>query len=225
MSLKLYQKSYPKSKNLKMRYLIFCSFALVLTFLWVKSVSAQTCTPRYGGGEECVYNKRFSLEKKVKRDGESDSKYKDKIGDLEPGDKVVFRIIAKNTGDFKVDKVEIEDTLPKEFKKISGETEWEIEDFKPGEEVEFSFKAKVVDEEELGLNKEICVVNTVELFYKDDLENSDTATVCINTPVITTIKVEKELPKDGANFSLNLVVVTSLIFTGLLLRKAETAFN
>lgn len=174
------------------------------------------CESTYGGGETCIYNKSFEIEKKVRLEG--DSKWQDKIVDVEEGDVVEFRIKVTNVGEVSVDDMKYDDMLPKEMHRVggSGLTEY-WNDFDPDDEVTYVIKAKI-DEDEFDENFDLkCVVNKVELFYGDAFEGSDTATVCYGEGDEIT-----ELPETGPTASVGLALSgMALIAAGTLVKKGK----
>ncbi len=164
------------------------------------------CTSNYGGGQTCIYNKNFDIEKKVRTcdadyyddhgecDKDDDEGWKDKVTDLGEGDVVEFKIKVKNDGEVDVDDMKMSDKLPKEMERLGddGLTEY-WDDFEAGETKKFYIYAKIDDSEFDRENFEKCVVNKAEVEYDEDEEASDTATVCYSD------KKPTELPKTGGN--------------------------
>lgn len=164
------------------------------------------CTANYGGGETCIYNKNFDVEKKVRTcdadyyddhgecDKDDDEGWKDKVTDVEEGDVVEFKIKVKNDGEVDVDDMKMSDKLPGEMTRLGGDGLTEYwNDFEAGETKKFYIYAKVDDDEFDRENFEKCVVNKAEVEYDGDEEASDTATVCYGDSEPT------ELPKTGGN--------------------------
>lgn len=168
------------------------------------------CTSNYGGGQTCIYNKNFDIEKKVRKEG--DDSWKDKVTGVDEDEVVEFKIKVKNEGEVEVDDMKMSDKLPKEMERVGGDglTEnWN--DFKPGETKTFVIKAKIKDSEFDRKNFEKCVVNKAEVLYDGEDEASDTATVCYGDSKPT------ELPKTGGSsvaygaFGLGLTAFGALI--------------
>lgn len=175
------------------------------------------CESTYGGGETCIYNKSFEIEKKVRIEG--DNEWKDKVVDVEEGETVEFRIKVKNVGEVEVDDMKYEDFLPDEMYRTggSGLTEY-WDNFEPGETVEFKLEAKVDESEYDYENFEKCVVNKAELYYKDAFEGSDTATVCYSNGE----KEITELPETGPTSTVGLALSgIGLIAAGTLVKKRK----
>lgn len=178
-------------KNLNYKLIGIVFFVGVAVVLGTKEALAG-CTPNYGGGENCVYNKNFDIEKKVRKEG--DDNWKDKVTGVKKGEVVEFKVKVKNDGEVEVDDMKMIDKLPKEMERVggSGLTEY-WDDFEPDETKAFVIKAVVKDSEYDKKNFEKCVVNKAEVEYDGDEEASDTATVCYSDKKVT------ELPKTGGN--------------------------
>lgn len=193
---------------------IIASTVVVATFalFGVTNVYAD-CEPTYGGGETCIYNKSFEIEKEVKIEGDND--WKDKVTGVEKGEIVIFRIKIKNVGEVETDDMKMEDFLPDEMERVggSGLTEY-WDDFEPGDTKTFKIEAIVKDSEYEGENFDKCVVNKAELWYDDAFEGADTATVCYGDEELT------ELPETGAGSTLALLG-TALILSGFVIKKSK----
>lgn len=170
------------------------------------------CTPNYGGGQTCVYNKNFDIEKKVRKAG--DDSWKDKVTGVKKGEIVEFRIKVKNDGEVDVDDMKMTDKLPKEMERVggSGLTEY-WDDFEKGKSKTFVIRAKVKDSEYDRKNFEKCVVNKAVVEYDGDQEGSDTATVCYGDRGPT------ELPKTGGNSLLYGALGLGLMAVGAVSKK------
>ena len=177
------------------------------------------CIKFYGGGEICGYSNRFRIVKKVRVVGES-TEWEDKVLKVASDDIVEFQITVENRSDDEADgpenfdDFEIEDLLPSEMEWISGHGLTESWDgFQPGEEITFTIVARLKKSEFDGdRNFEKCVVNKVELYWDDDFEDSDVATVCYGDADV------EELPATGAN---ELVAVAGAFMTaaGFVLKR------
>jgi len=167
--------------------------AFVLT-LNSQTARAEECTSDGAYSETCIFNKNFSLEKKVRVKDSNDDGWEDKIVDVPEGRIIEFRIKVKNTGEVDVDDMKMEDILPDELEKTGGDGLTEYwENFDVDETKTFIIEARIRSTEfDRTDNFENCVVNKAKVFYSDDLEGSDTATVCYGESKIT------ELPKAGA---------------------------
>ena len=175
------------------------------------------CESNYGGGETCIINKRFSIEKKVRIEGDDD--WKSKVTDVKEDDVVEFRIKIKNLSDedadINFDDMKMSDSLPKEMDRVggSGLTEsWD--DFEPGDTETFIIKAKIdADEFDRDGTFDKCIVNKAKVQWGDEFEGSDTATVCYGEGEPT------ELPETGALSVTGIAGIGSLLVGALLRRK------
>lgn len=195
--------------------LIMSAFVIALMSFIGTTKAFANCEDVYGGGEKCEYEKRFRITKEVRIKGETS--WKDKVTNVTKDQIVEFKITVKNKSDEEADstkKMSIEDFLPKEMYWVGGSRTNEFwDDFEPGDSKTFIIEAKVYAwEYDRSYSFEKCVVNKVELKRKDNVEGSDTATVCYGN-----VK-PSELPKTGTETTLALTGL-GLIATGLIARK------
>lgn len=193
--------------------------AFLFAFLGsVNTVFAGNCESNYGGGETCIYNKRFQIDKDVRIEGD-DEWEEDKVTDVSRNDIVEFRIKVKNLSDEDAgsfDNMKMEDFLPDELIREggSGLTEY-WDDFDAGETKTFILKVKIdADEFDRDDNFEKCVVNKAEVRWDGDFEGSDTATVCYGNGEPT------ELPKTGAVSGLT-IAGFGLLTSGVIAKLAK----
>lgn len=208
-------------KNILNKIMISAFITAILAVTYGAQVYAG-CTSTYGGGEICIYNKRFEIDKDVRVE-EKDDDWEDKVMDVEKDDIVEFRIKIKNRSDEDIDdeadisfdNMKMEDFLPDEMERVggSGLTEY-WDDFEPGETKTFYIEAKVKEEEyDRDVDFEKCVVNKAEVEWDGEFEGSDTATVCYGDEDVT------ELPETGSNEIVALIGF-GLIAAGILVRKS-----
>jgi LPXTG-motif cell wall-anchored protein/uncharacterized repeat protein (TIGR01451 family) len=197
----------------KTKNLISVLAAVILVAAANKPVFADHCESTYGGGETCVYNKRFQIDKDVRIEGDSEWQ-EDKVTGVKKGEIVEFRIKIKNLSDEgagSFDNMKMEDFLPKEllFQDTEGLSEtWN--DFHYKDTKIFYLKVKIDSKEfDRTDNFEKCVVNKAEVRWDGKYENSDTATVCYGngTP--------SELPETGSTSDLA-IIGFGLLFVGLI---------
>lgn len=219
---KIPAKKINMSKNIKI--FISLSIAVVMGLIaQVGTVYADNCESNYGGGETCVYNKRFEIKKEVRFEGEDN--WQDKVTDVEKDDVLEFRIKIKNLSDeesedyIDFDEMKMKDILPDELYRLGGNDlteEWD--NFEPGETKEFIIKVEV-DEDEFDRteNFEKCVVNKAEVYWDGKFEGADTATVCYGKGTPT------ELPKTGFGSTLTVLGVAFLGLGGLISKSRKFA--
>lgn len=184
------------------------------------------CITTYGGGEECYESEKedYDIEKKVTKTGEGI--WKDKISGLTAGDKVYFKVTVKNTGDVDADDAEIRDELPRYLedpKEVGGDGDFEfdgddieidVDDFDAGEEKEFVYRARVIDD--LPDNAKFCSYNIASLYVDGHKEGSDDAEVCFETGEV--LGEVSELPQAGAT-PLGVVLAGAMLVVGWGLRR------
>jgi hypothetical protein len=207
-----------KTKTAKKLIGLTVALGLFTVFGGDSKVYAGNCESNYGGGENCVYNKRFEIDKDVRIEGDSEWE-EDKVTGVKKGEIVEFRIKIKNLSDEgagSFDKMKMEDFLPEELIREggSGLTEhWD--DFEANETKTFVLKVKIdSDEFDRKDNFEKCVVNKAEVRWDGKFEGSDTATVCYGNGEPT------ELPKTGAVSELAIVGL-GLLTAGILVKLAK----
>lgn len=198
--------------------LIVLIAALVLVpVIGSKQVFASDCESTYGGGENCLVNKRFEISKEVRVEGDSD--WKNKVTDVSKHDTIEFKIKIKNLSDEEAgsfDEMKMKDSLPDELQKVGGSgltEEWD--DFDAKDTKTFIIKVKIdPDEFDRDDNFEKCVVNKAEVRWKGKFEGSDTATVCFGKGKPT------ELPKTGMVSDLAIIGI-GLLSAGLLVKLTQ----
>jgi LPXTG-motif cell wall-anchored protein len=207
-----------KTKTAKNLIALSVAVTLVALFGGVNKAYAEHCESNYGGGENCIYNKRFEIDKDVRIEGDSEW-LEDKVTGVKKGDTVEFRIKIKNlsdegTGSF--DNMKMEDSLPDELIREggSGLTEY-WNDFDAGETKTFIMRVKIdSDEFDRNDNFEKCVVNRAEVRWDKKFEGSDSAAVCYGNGE------PRELPKTGAESGLA-VVGLALLASGVLVKLTK----
>ncbi len=200
-------------------YNLIASLAVVaVLFLLSSDKALADCETNYGGGETCIINKRFSIEKKVRIEGDDD--WETKVTDVDEDDVIEFRIKIKNLSDDDIDidfdDMKMTDYLPDELYRVggSGLTEY-WDDFEPGETKTFVIEA-MIEEDEFDRDGDFdkCVVNKAKVEWDGEFEGSDTATVCYGEGE------PKELPKTGA-ISYTALAGIGLVLVGSLIRKKQ----
>ena len=214
------------NKNITKNLIAVVSALVLVVIAGNKAVYAAHCESTYGGGEDCYYNKRFQIDKDVRRitvhkDGSTETGEweEDKVTGVSEKDIVEFRIKIKNLSDEEAgsfDDMKMEDFLPDALIREggSGLTEY-WDDFEPGETKTFTIKAKIdSDEFDRDDDFEKCVVNKAEVRWDGNYEGSDTVAVCYGN------KEPTELPKTGAVSELAIVGI-GLLTAGLLLKLSK----
>ncbi len=179
------------------------------TYAW------EQCEKQYGGGEICIVNKSFRIEKKVRKEG--DDSWKDKITGVDEDEVIEFKIKIKNTGEADVDDMKMEDFLPDELKRVggSGLTEY-WHDFDSDDEKSFIIKAEI-DKDEFDRDEDFekCVVNKAEVRFDGEFEGSDTATVCYGADKDDVV----DLPDTGVSTMPMAFLGLGLVAAGTFIKK------
>src|SRR4051812_43459434 len=110
-------------KNIKTTAIFFVAAALFAGAASRVNAGTSNCQIIYGGGEVCQKTVSFTLDKKVQRPNKG-GEYVDNLGmnddKFAPGATVNFRITVKNTGDAKINNVNVVDMLPDYLSYVSG---------------------------------------------------------------------------------------------------------
>lgn len=217
-----------------MAKLIVSFFAVFTVLLVVRTnvYASDNCDENYGGGETCLVNKRFKIEKWVRQEGEhkdeSCKEWDEEVTlDLTDGDdkddylEFCIRVtnLSDDEGDFDFDDMKLLDKLPSELYRIGGDGLTEYwDDFDPGESKDFKIKVRI-DEDELDKDGEYekCAVNRALVYWDGEFEGSDTATVCWKNYD----KEIKELPKTGAESFAVALGGATLAALGAFLKKKK----
>jgi len=178
----------------------------------------------------------LSIEKYVRWE-DTDDWYEDIEKDehlFDPGEKVFYKIIVKNTGDADAEDVRVVDELPDYIKWISGEGEWDDDEWKvrfdlgtvkAGEEERLDYTAKVFDEDDLPpTDREL--KNVATLYQEDEKIDDDHAQVWINGPEILAAEVEKpgELPVAGADVIGLVLISLGMVISGWGMKRLVVCF-
>lgn len=204
---------------------------VLIVMLFITADVSAGCESTYGGGETCIYNKRFSIEKKVIQLDDDDDwddwediakdsdDWEDKVTGVAEDEFVVFKIVVENLSDEELDEfddMKMIDDLPDELEKIggSGLTEY-WDDFEPGEKKTFYIAAEV-NEDEYDRDEDFsdCAVNTASVEWDGEFEGEDTAKVCYDEE----IDEVEELPSTGSN-EVVVALGFSLIVAGLVIKR------
>lgn len=150
---------------------------------------------------------------------------------LQAGDDVTFRVEITNTGKQSFSFIDVKDTLPNFLDFVSGPgtfnkqgnvITFRLENFTPGKTETRDIKLRVVGKDMLPSNTaSLCIVNAATATTNTNQTVTDTAQICIGTPIVTT---PPQLPKTGPLLYL-ILMAGGLFFAtltfGLLLRRAK----
>ena len=185
------------------------------------------CETNYGGGQTCVYNKSFRIEKKVARLGDNkkcedinSDDFSDKITNVKQNEAFCFKIRVKNMGEIEVDGMKMSDSFPDELVKPSEGLSEDWDNFAPDQVKTFFIQSIVKSSEYDKKNFEKCVVNKTSLKYGKKFEGSDTATVCYKDGKIT------ELPKTGLADTAGFAIAGAVsILAGVVIKLKKLVKN
>lgn len=208
---------------------VAASLLLAPIFLAPAVSAAVRCETQYGGAQVCIKTGALQVNKQVKlvtgKGGEHE--WKDYLGmqagvRFRPGDEVTFRILVKNVGDAKFDKVSVVDTLPGFLELSGGNLTSEILNLEPGQEKDVMVVGRVVGTDKLTKAVD-CAVNVAEARGRDtsgqDANDKDMVEVCYEKEV----GQPAALPKAGFEDAIFLVFLSLLAGTsGLLLKRFAT---
>lgn len=232
-------------KNLLVRSAII-STIIAISFAFVnpeKTYAKEICFTQYGGGETCVNVKEeanIRVDKTIYNPS-SDS-YSDHVkakGGSYPyifkkNEKVKFNIKVENTGEVKLEDVEIRDILPTLYvynsgdgdsRKDGAEAVFDIGDLKPGESEEVTFTAKISDKGILPNDSYICITNIVKAEGEREDDNDeeekdvDYANYCVQLGKVLGKEAPKVLPVTGSQDVLLIAFSVGITLVGYGIRK------
>lgn len=170
--------------------LVLSSFIATVAFFAAGPVNAATtCTPIYGGGQNCVESGNIVIDKKVQNPvnfsfvdnlGVNDPRYA-------PNQNVPFEINVTNIGPTTFSKVSIKDFLPQYIVLADGNINMEMTDLKPNESRKVMIVGRVVDANQLPGNQSVtCVVNQATATTNNNQGSADNAQFCIEKAGVPT---------------------------------------
>jgi len=195
----------------------------------------SNCQIIYGGGEVCQKSVSFNLDKKVQKPTKG-GEFVDNLGvddeKFTPGSTVNFRITIKNTGETRIENIQVVDTLPEYLSWVSGgnnkgnEVTYTLDKLEPGQSHDGNISVKVADVSNLPSDKSIiCVINTVKA-TQDGNVATDNAQLCIEKglkqkdsgPVVQQTPPMKQTPQTGPGM-LSLAALIPAGALGLFLNR------
>lgn len=196
----------------------------------------SNCQIIYGGGEVCQKSVSFTLDKKVQKPTKG-GEFVDNLGmndeKFAPGSTVNFRISIKNTGETRIENIQVVDTLPENLSWVSGgknngnQVTYSLEKLEPGQSHDGNITVRVANANALPQDKNlICVTNTVKA-TQDGNAASDNAQLCIEKglkdggPVVQQTPPMKQTPQTGPGM-LSLAALIPAGALGLFLNRRAT---
>ena len=199
----------------------------------------SNCQIVYGGGEICQEKIQFTLDKKV----QSPTKGGDFVDNLsvndsrfQAGNTVTFKIKVTNTGDKKIDRLDVVDTFPQYVTFVSGAgtfnstnntLSYTVSNLEKGQSNEQTIVVKLVDGAALPANQGVtCLTNNVVATDNRGIGANDASAFCVEKTVVTSKPTPavfqnvpvKKIPETGPEmFSLLALVPAGL--AGIALRK------
>ena len=200
------------------------------------------CQPLYGGGQSCVTNFSFTINKLVQVPGKGNGQYVDNLSvndpKYSPSQNVNYQIVVTNTGSNTIPTLTVNDTFPQFITFVSGAGNYNksnntlnftINNLEAGKSVTYVLTAKTTDANTLPNQGIICnpdqVTNRVSAADSNGNTDSDSSQVCIQKnvlgatppPVLPAPKIVAT-PATGAEM-LPLLGLIPGALGGLILRK------
>ena len=208
-----------------------------------KAYAKRQCFTQYGGGETCVDVKEdadLKVDKSVYNPTSKD--YEDNVkakGGSYPyifskTENIKFRIKVENTGDVRINDINLEDILPSYIKYAGGDgddkddgrkVEFDIGDLKSGESEEVEFTAKYDANGVDPKDSYICLTNIAKAKGEraddedDDESALDYSNFCVGIGKVLGKETPKVLPVTGSKDVLIISTAVGLVLIGFGIRK------
>jgi uncharacterized repeat protein (TIGR01451 family) len=202
-----------------------------ILFFAVSGVSlasgSPTCETTYGSGVVCPKSSSFVVNKYIQLPTKGGD-FVDNLTITDPlftiGQEVMFKIVVKNTGQTRIDKITVVDTLPSELTYVAGPGSFNssnntltitIDNLEAGKDAVYFITTKVVNFTE---NK--CPVNLVVATATNGASSKDTATFCAEKTGVPVAEkpVMKKQPETGPE-SIVLGLFSAAGAAGVYLRR------
>jgi uncharacterized repeat protein (TIGR01451 family) len=165
-------------------------FIGILLTTGVVFADPKNCLPIYGGGETCIQDKDFTIDKRVQNPG--NQQFVDNLGvndpTYAPGDTVTFALTVKNVSKNAISNIKVTDTYPKFLDFVSGQGKFDqtkrtltfsIAKLNKDESKTFIVKGKIVSGDKLPTGDGIgCIANLAQAQVGKKL-SADNAQFCI----------------------------------------------
>ncbi len=200
----------------------------------------SNCQMIYGGGEVCSDKIEFTIDKKVLTP--NNSGFVDNLGSndakFQPGQQVTFKIIVKNTGNKKIERLDVRDTLPSYITFVSGVGTYDknanvisytISNLEKGATNEQSFIGAIASADKLPQNQNVvCLTNHAQATDNNGIVAKDDAGLCVEkgiivkkpTPQVFESVPVKKIPETGPE-ALSLIALIPAGLAGFALRKKK----
>jgi len=168
-----------------------------------QAYAAGNCEIIYGGGEVCPPSLNFTINKTVQAPNKGGS-YVDNLGvndaKYAPTNTINFQVEIKNTGNKRIEKIEVTDELPQYLTFVQGvgtynkdtrKLTFTVNNLDPDKSVAYTIVTKAAEAKDLPSDSGvICVTNHVRAVADNNSTAGDNASVCIEKQVLgTTPKV------------------------------------
>ena len=212
--------------------------SLFLAFAGVASPAFADCQSVYGGGQTCITNFAFTINKLVQVPGKGGGQFVDNLSvndpKYSPSQNVNYEIIVTNTGSQTIPTISVTDAFPQFITFVSGVGNYNkntntltftITHINPGQSLTYVLTAKTADVNTLPSDQGItCVVNQVSAVDSNGNTDSDSSQVCIQKAVLAAVAPVKTTPATGPEM-LPLALLFPGALGGLLLRKKSTRIS
>jgi len=193
--------SADSQRDFMKKYFIAISFLALAFFAMPRpSFADVSCYPIYGGGQTCFTTSNILINKSVQNP--KTGQFVDNLGinDIRysPDQTVTFQIAVQNTGNSKIDRAIVTDTLPSyvSFKSGPGNFDsnsktltFEVDNLAVSETRTFTVQAIVNHLNQLPQNQITCVVNQASAqIVQTGQESTDNSQFCIQTSTPVTTK-------------------------------------
>lgn len=199
----------------------------------------SNCQVVYGGGEVCPSNIAFTIDKKVQqptKGGEFVDNLSINDSKFQLGANIVFSISIKNTGNNKIDRLDVVDSLPQNVTFVSGvgnynkdnnTITYSINNLDKGQTNNQTFVAQSINGNNLPQNAGIvCLVNKATATDNNGTQATDTSSFCIQKPIVNLTPTPqifekvttKQIPATGPEM-LPLIGLIPAGLTGFYLRR------
>ncbi|MCL5434970.1 MAG: DUF11 domain-containing protein [Patescibacteria group bacterium] len=209
--------------------------ALTLALSGGFSPALADCQPLYGGGQTCVTNFSFTINKMVQVPGKGGGQYVDNLSindpKYSPSQNVNYEIIVTNTGSQTIPTINVTDTFPQfiafvagagNFNSSNNTLTFTVSNLNPGQSQTFLLTAKTADANTLPNDQGItCVINQVKAVDSNGDTDSDSSQACIQKNVLPAVAPAPKIvatPATGPEM-LPLLGLIPGALGGLMLRK------
>lgn len=210
---------------------VVLSIASLYTLFFILSASVSAQYGQYGQPQpsKSILIDKFVGKPTTTKGGAETQDFVDNLSPsdprFKPSQKVVFKLVVRNTSDVKLNNVEVKDTLPQYIEAVEGPGNFDkttkviafnAGNFAPDEEKVFFLTARFVSQDQLPQDRSIiCVVNRVQVFAKE-VSDEDTAQFCVEKQV----QQAKEVPAAGPGAGIALLAFNvATLSAGLWLRR------